>query len=578
MTKATPVPDPSIHQSRIHSTARTPVGRTPWWAETVGYQIYIRSFADSNGDGIGDLKGITDHLGYLELLGVQTIWITPFYPSPMADAGYDVSDPRNIDPMFGTLADFDELVAAAHRHHLRVLIDLVPNHTSSEHPWFQQALASPHHSPERRRYHFSEGTGEDGQHPPNNWASIFGGPAWTRVPDGQWYLHIFDTAQPDLNWQNSEVHDDLRVTLEFWLDRGVDGFRIDVAHGMAKPPELPDAPKGGAAFDRKAFEQAAVEAARHAEPTTVEDLAGQDGGVVPIAHGGKDPRFDHDDVHDIHRFIRSVVDRYGDRMTVGEVWVDDDARFSDYIRPDELHQAFNFAILEASFDAEEFRTAIIGSLAATAVVGRLPVWTLSNHDKFRAVTRFGGGELGRARARAAMLVELALPGSVYLYNGEELGLPSIDIPDAALQDPTWIRSGFTERGRDNCRLPIPWEGTVAPFGFSSTDRTWLPIPQEYGALTVEAQLEDPTSTLNLIRRALELRSGRPEFTGDEIEWYGAPPNCFAFQRRNGGLICVLNTGEAPVLLPPGDLLLATDQLGADGRLPGNASAWLVPKI
>lgn len=549
----------------------------PWWTETVGYQIYIRSFADSNGDGVGDLAGITDHLGYLELLGVQTVWITPFYPSPMADAGYDVSDPRGVDPSFGTLDDFDALVQAAHDHRLKVVIDLVPNHTSSAHPWFGQALAAKPGSVERDRYLFRDGRGPGGSEPPNNWASIFGGPAWTRAPDGQWYLHLFAPEQPDLNWRNADVHADLERTLRFWLDRGVDGFRIDVAHGMSKPDGLPDAPDGHpAAFDRSAFNEAAREAAGSGAHT-IEDLSGQDGGVVPISQGGKDPRFDDDGVHDVHRFIRSVVDQYPERMTVGEIWVDD-ASFASYIRPDELHQAFNFAVLESAFDADELRLAITRSLASAASVGALPVWTLSNHDKFRTVTRFGGGRIGLDRSRAALLMEIALPGSIYLYNGEELGLPSIDIPDAALKDPTWVRSGFTERGRDNCRLPLPWEADVAPFGFSTTSKTWLPVPTEYGALTVEKQLEDSGSTLNLVRTALELRATREEFVGDTIDWYGAPQNCFAFRRGGGGLICVLNTGEVAMVLPPGDLLLSSAELTDGGLLPGNAAAWLVPQI
>ena len=547
-----------------------------WWAETVGYQIYIRSFADASGDGLGDMRGIIDHLGYLELLGVQTVWITPFYPSPMADAGYDVADPRDVEPAFGTLSDFDELLGAAHRRGMRVIIDLVPNHTSSAHPWFQAALAAGPGSPERDRYLFRDGRGPGGNEPPNNWASIFGGPAWTRVPDGQWYLHIFDTAQPDLNWRSADVHDDLRATLEFWLGRGVDGFRIDVAHGMAKPAGLPDAPPGGAAFDRRDFELAAAAAAvEHEKSTGPEDLAGSDGGVVPIAHGGRDPRFDDDGVHDVHRFIRSVLDQHPGRMTVGEVWVDDDQRFADYIRPDELHQAFNFAILESPFDTVALREAIESSLASTAAVGSLPVWTLSNHDKIRPVTRFGGGEVGEARARALLLVELALPGAVYLYNGEELGLPSIDVPDEALQDPTWVRSGFTERGRDNCRLPVPWSGEVAPYGFSPRADTWLPVPAEYGTLTVERQLEDPGSTLNLVRRAVELRGTRPEIRGDEIDWYGGPADCFAFQRREGGLICVLNAGDTAVPLPAGELLLTSGAL-VDDELPPDTAAWLLP--
>jgi alpha-glucosidase len=521
-----------------------------WWRDAVFYQVYVRSFADANGDGVGDLEGVRSRLGYLELLGVDALWLTPFFRSPMVDHGYDVSDPRDVDPLFGDLDTFDRLVADAHNHGLRVTIDVVPNHTSDRHKWFQAAVAAAPGSPERARYVFRDGSGFGASQPPNNWTSTFGGPAWTRLAStanaaSQWYLHLFAPEQPDLNWENSEVAADLEQTLRFWLDRGVDGFRIDVAHGMAKPAGLPDMPQ-------------AI-------------------GVAPglVGTGVTDPRFDADGVHDIHRMIRKVLDEYPARMAVGEIWVTDDAAFARYVRPDELHLGFNFRLLEADFDAGSVREAIEHSLAAVQDSPSPATWTISNHDTVRPVSRYGGGEVGRARARAMALVQLALPGPVYLYNGEELGLPNVELPDWALQDPVWRRSGHTERGRDGCRVPLPWEGHTAPYGFSATPGTWLPMPNDWADRTVEAQLEDSSSTLSLHRRALELRREHTAFTGTELEWYGAPPGCLAFRRKGGGLICGLNASSTQVSLPPGQLLLASGPLPPNrDALPPDTAVWL----
>ncbi|ONI77057.1 alpha-amylase [Actinosynnema sp. ALI-1.44] len=510
----------------------------PWWQNAVFYQVYVRSFADSDGDGVGDLDGIRSRLGYLELLGVDALWLTPFYTSPMADHGYDVADPRDVDPVFGDLEKFDLLVAEAHERGIRVTIDLVPNHTSDQHPWFAAAVQAGPGSPERERYWFRQGS-----YPPNNWTSVFGGPAWTQLPDGDWYLHLFAPEQPDLNWANPDVAADLERTLRFWLDRGVDGFRIDVAHGMAKPDSLPDM-----------------------DPA----VAAQGAGL--LHDNAVDPRFDNDGVHEVHRMIRKVLDSYPDTMAVGEIWVKGDDRFARYVRPDELHLGFNFRLVDADFDADAVRTAIDGSLRAAGE--STPTWTLSNHDVVRHVTRYGDGELGLRRARAMTLVELALPGSVYLYNGEELGLATVELPEWALQDPIWERSGHTQRGRDGSRIPVPWEGTEPPYGFSTTADTWLPMPLEWAPLTVEAQLEDEDSTLSLYRHGIEIRKTHEAFTGTEIEWYGAPAGCFAFRRKGGGLICALNTSPAPVPVPPGEVLLASLPL-VDGQLPPDAAVWLV---
>ncbi|MGH3787230.1 MAG: glycoside hydrolase family 13 protein [Pseudonocardiaceae bacterium] len=521
-----------------------------WWHDATFYEVYIRSFADANGDGVGDLDGVRSRLGYLELLGVDALWLTPFFRSPMVDHGYDVSDPRDVDPLFGDLEAFDRLVADAHRHGLRMIIDLVPNHTSDHHEWFRAAVAAAPGSPERARYLFRDGSGFGGSRPPNNWTSTFGGPAWTRLPPsmsdaGQWYLHLFAPEQPDLNWENPEVAADLERTLRFWMGRGVDGFRIDVAHGMAKPPGLPDMPQP-------------IEACPGLLDTSIAD-----------------PRFDADGVHDIHRMIRKVLDEYPARVAVGELWVTDDAAFARYVRPDELHLGFNFRLLESAFDATGLRDAIEHSLMAVQHSGAPATWTISNHDVVRPVTRYGGGAVGLARARAMALVQLALPGSVFLYNGEELGLPNAELPDWALQDPVWRRSGHTTRGRDGCRIPLPWEGDTPPYGFSPTPGSWLPMPADWATLTVEAQLEDSNSMLSLYRQALELRRRHEAFTGTELEWYGAPPGCFAFRRNGeGGLICALNASDAPVPLPPGEVLIASTPLLLDDTLPPNTTAWL----
>ncbi|MCX6465058.1 MAG: alpha-amylase family glycosyl hydrolase [Pseudonocardiales bacterium] len=490
-----------------------------WWRDAVVYQVYVRSFTDSDGDGIGDLTGVRARLGYLELLGVDALWLTPFYTSPMADHGYDVADPRAVDPVFGDLEAFDALVTDAHAHGLKVTIDLVGNHTSADHEWFRAARDSAPGSPERARYHFRPGR-DDG--PPNNWQSVFGGPAWTAMPDGDWYLHLFSPEQPDLNWTNPEVWADLEKTVRFWLDRGVDGFRIDVAHGMSKPDGLPDA--------------------------------------VP---GEPDPRFDHEGVHDVHRMLRALVDHTAGRMVAGQLCVPDE-RFARYLRPDELHVGLTHRLLDVPFSAEAVRAAIEDAFAAVAGTRSPPSWTLSNHDVPRPVTRYGGGPVGLARARAMALVLLGLPGTVYLYNGEELGLPDVDLPAEVRQDPTGHRDG--------CRVPIPWEGGPPGFGFT-TGEPWLPIPDEWADRLVADQLEDTTSTLSVYRRALELRSSHPGFTGDEVEWFGAPEGCFAFRRAGSTLVCALNASAEPVPLPPGDVLLTSSPLHG-GLLPPDAAAWL----
>ena len=524
----------------------------PWWRDAVIYQIYVRSFADSDGDGVGDLPGVREQLTYVHALGVDALWLNPFYPSPQADGGYDVRDYRDVDPRFGTLADFDLLVRDAHDLGLRVLIDLVPNHTSSEHPWFRAALRSAPGSVDRARYLFRDGQGADGGQPPNDWKSVFGGPAWTRVTEadgtpGQWYLHLFATEQPDLDWTNQDVRDEFESILRFWFDRGVDGFRVDVAHGLAKDPEMPD-------------------------------LAGRHDAGGPAREGH--PHWDQDEVHEVYRSWRRLADSYaGDRVFVGEVWVQSPARLARYLRPDELHTAFTFGFLLAPWDAGALRQAVVDSIEALAEVGAPPTWVLSNHDVTRHVTRFGGGEVGLRRARSAALLMLALPGGAYVYQGEELGLPEVtELPAELRQDPTFIRTAGAEVGRDGCRVPIPWRGSAPPFGAAPSGATWLPQPADWAELTVERQESDESSTLRLYRGALWLRHQLRAAGDERLEWLESEPDVIAFRRPGERLTCVLNASDAEVERPRSlaegaVVLLASNRLPTGSRIPPDTAVW-----
>ncbi|UPK74427.1 glycoside hydrolase family 13 protein [Nocardioidaceae bacterium SCSIO 66511] len=520
----------------------TPSARPLWWRHAVCYQIYVRSFADSNGDGIGDLAGITSRIPYLADLGIDAVWLTPFYPSPQADHGYDVADYRDVDPLFGDLDDFDAMLAQAHRHGIRVIADIVPNHSSTHHRWFREALASAPGSAERARYHFRPGGGHNGDEPPNNWQSIFGGPAWTRIDDGSWYLHLFDASQPDFNWDNADVGDEFDSVLRFWLDRGVDGFRIDVAHGMFKAPGLPDLTE-----------------------------VGGEGGVEAAISEWDRPYWNQPGIHDVFRRWHRVLAEYpGDRMAIGEAWVATPEAMARYVRPDELQQCFNFHWLDAVWSAEEFREVIRQTYAAVAPVDATPTWVLSNHDVTRTVTRYGGGAVGLARARAALLAMFGLPGSAYVYAGEELGLPQVDVAPSDRQDPTWLRGGG--EGRDGCRVPLPWSGTSAPFGFGpATGQPWLPQPDYFADLTVDEQRADPGSTLNLVREALAIRRGLLPSLPDEIELLDLGDDVLAYRR--GALTCIVNCGERWLQLPPGTRLLAsTGQVATS--LPPDTAVWL----
>ncbi len=531
------------------------VAGSPWWRDAVFYQIYVRSFADADGDGLGDLPGIVSRLPYLRELGTDAVWLTPFYPSPQHDAGYDVADFCAVDPRFGTLADFDTLVDAAHGLGLRVVVDIVPNHTSWAHAWFRAALEAAPGSAERARYIFREGRGPGGDEPPNNWQSVFGGPAWTRATGadgtpGEWYLHLFDQSQPDLNWRNPEVGDMFESVLRFWLDRGVDGFRIDVAHSLFKEESLRD------------------------QVRTHEVVAGQtldeDGGMV-TPHEDDEPMWDQPEVHDVYRRWHRVLAEYpGDRMSVAEAWTKTPESMARFVRPDELSQSFNFAWLAAPWSATAFARVIESTVAALEPVGASATWVLENHDVIRVVTRYGGGEVGLARARAAALAMLALPGSAYLYQGQELGLAQVDVPPAARQDPMWFRTG--EVGRDGCRVPVPWSGVEPPFGFGPGEgQPWLPQPEDWAALTVEAESADSDSTLSFFRRALELRRKVALASGDEVLVHPVVDGVLRFDRAE--LRVVVNCSQASVDLPPGEILLASGPL-TDDQLPPDTSVWV----
>ncbi len=536
-----------------------------WWRHAVVYQIYPRSFADGDGDGTGDIAGMRSRLPYLSRLGIDAVWINPWYRSALRDGGYDVADYRQINEQFGTIAEAEAFISEAADFGIRVIVDLVPNHTSSEHRWFVDALASPPGSPERARYHFLAGRGDDGELPPNDWTSVFGGPAWTRVASGagepgEWYLHIFDESQPDVNWEHPDVRDEFEAVMRFWLDRGAAGFRIDVAHSLVKAPGYPD-------LGRRSH---------------------RDGPKMTDGH----PFWDRDEIHPIVRRWRALLDGYDDRMMVAEAWVRADRR-PLYLRPDEYHQAFDFDFLSADWNALTFRSIVDASVTFAVGVGSNPTWVLSNHDVVRHTTRYGlpaGTDLttwpltgpvelldatqGLRRARAACLVTLSLPGSAYIYQGEELGLPEVwNLPLDVLDDPVWRDSGHTRKGRDGCRVPLPWEPEGPSLGFGA-GAAWLPQPDEFAHLAASLQDGDDASMLTLYRRALALRR-RLLVADDHIEFLDLGADVFGF-RRGGGIRCIVNMGDEAIPMPPGELLLCSDAAieRDQAELPADTAVWL----
>ncbi|MFT0846804.1 alpha-amylase family glycosyl hydrolase [Actinomycetaceae bacterium L2_0104] len=561
--------DPSVHPQ----SGNRLVADADWWRQAAVYQIYPRSFADANGDGIGDLRGIISRIDYLATLGIDAVWLSPFYPSQLADGGYDVDDYRDVDPRIGTLDEFDEMLAELHAVGIRVIVDIVPNHTSDRHIMFREALAAGRGSAERDRYIFREGRGGNGELPPADWTSNFGGPAWSRVHDGQWYLHNFAPEQPDVNWDSPEIHEEFIRTLRFWADRGVDGFRIDVAHGLAK--DLPEVLPSQAELDA-------------------------------LPHDGNHPLWDRDDVHEIYAQWRTVFNEYSPaRTAVAEAWVHSD-RLPPYASPNGLGQAFNFDLLQADFNAAQFKRIVSHNMDLAARSGSSSTWVLSNHDVVRHPTRYGlpdsprdnagkvlqqsgaafewllsGGTspaLDRAgglrRARAATMFMLSLPGSAYLYQGEELGLHEVvEIEPGQRQDPTFFRTEGRDIGRDGCRVPLPWTSKRPAFGFSEHD-AHLPQPDWFAEASVQAEDSEPSSTLNLYREALHLRQRLQP--AERMEWVQGlcGEEVLAFVRP-GGWLTVTNFGATAVDMPAGKVLLSSSPL-ENGRLPRETTAWLLP--
>jgi alpha-glucosidase len=517
----------------------------PWWREAVVYQVYPRSFACArNPSGVGDLRGIVARLDHIVDLGVDAIWLSPVFHSPMADHGYDVSGYCDIDPLFGTMADFEDLLAAAHARGVRVLLDMVPNHTSDQHPWFTAAVAAGRGSRSRRRYLFRDGRGDL---PPTDVVSSFGGgPVWTRVaePDGspgQWYFHLFAAEQPDLDWTEPQVLADFEGIWRFWLDKGVDGFRVDVADHLTKDVDRTDVPEGNQLLEHDADNR----------------------------------------THRVWRAFRRLLDGYSPpRAAVGEIWAEGDAR-ALYCRSDEFPSAFAFGLLKAGWDAGSLRSAIDGALRERGALGAAPAWVIDNHDTPRSATRLGPGAVGLARSRALTQVMLALPGSVYLYQGQELGLPNVDaLPDDVLQDPIWVRSGFTDRGRDGCRVPLPWSGDSPPFGFAPAGvPTWLPQPDTFAEYTVDGQTADPASTLRLVRRLVHLRRGAPELRGGSLAWLDCRPDLLHFERQADTRRCrvLMNLGDVALPLPDGEVLAASGEL-TGGLVPPDTTVWMRPGV
>jgi len=563
VTVASTRPPTEAAQRQSEGATRRDTGPA-WWRNAVIYEVYLRSFADGDGDGTGDLAGARARLPYLSALGVDAVWFTPWYVSPLADGGYDVADYRAIDPTFGTLAEAEAFIAEARALGIRTIVDIVPNHVSDRHPWFRAALAAGDGSPERERFWFRPGGGPDGSIPPTRWISNFGGETWSRTqnPDGtpgDWYLHLFTPQQPDLNWEHPDVRREHEDILRFWFDRGAGGVRIDSAALLIKDPALPEVPDSPA----------------------------------PGGH----PNTDRDGLHEVYRSWRAVADGYpGERVLVGELWLPDPERFASYLRPDELHTAFNFDFMARPWDAASLTASIEETLAIHAPVGAPATWVLSNHDVTRPVTRYGRADssfafarkrtgiatdvaLGRRRARAAALLAAALPGSLYIYQGDELGLDEVEVPESEIQDPMHARSGGVDPGRDGCRVPLPWSGESSPFGFSpqgADAAPWLSQPAHWADLTVEAQLADPGSMLQLYRAALRIRHNEPGLAGAAFGWLRADPGVLAFSRGER-FVSVTNLSPDAVALPPHSELLLTSADLVDGRLPPDATAWLRPK-
>ena len=495
----------------------------PWWHNSVGYEVYLRSFADSDGDGVGDLAGVTQRLDYLRELGIDLIWITPFYPSPMVDFGYDVSDYCDVDPLFGSIRDFDRLVAEAHDRELRVVIDLIPNHCSDQHVWFRNAVEDPDSS--YRDYFIWRPPAADGG-PPNNWRSNFGGQAWTLEPlSGEYYLHLFLPEQPDLNWRNPAVQREFIRILRYWLAKGVDGFRIDVAHALVKDLEL---------RDNVQHRDVALDAPRREQWAAFDHL--YDVGQV--------------ETPDIYKRWRSIVEDH-DAVLIGETYVLDASLFGSMLRGDGLHHGFWFKPMFIDWDPRQIRRALSDALDAVDPDAMIS-WVTSSHDDPRAATRFGGGDLGRERALALSMLLFCLPGLPFLYQGEELGLVDGVVTEDERADPV---GADVSLGRDGCRTPMPWEPGPG-FGFSDATSTWLPHGGRRDQDTTHVQRADPRSWFHKFRALIALRKTHATLRGPDVEWIETTDGSVSFRR--GAIYVTANAGEHPVVLGvEGDVLFST---------------------
>ncbi len=552
----------------MQKTGQAPSGQNDknWWRQAVVYQIYPRSYADSNADGIGDLKGVTSRIDYLQSLNIDAIWLSPFYPSPLVDGGYDVSDYRNVDPKLGTLADFDEMLAALHNVGIRIFVDIVPNHCSHLHQWFQDALAAPPHSPERNRFIFRDGRGEDKAQPPTDWVSHFAPSAWTHESTfggvhNQWFLHYFAPEQPDWNWDNPEIAEDFLKTLKFWADRGVDGFRIDVAHGLKKDLSEP--------FRMRNTLEHEID-----RPT--------DGNGILA---------DRNEVFDVYKQWRKLFNQYDPpKVAVAEANVLPE-RIPLYASEETLGQCFDFRFIFTPFNAQAYKENVTEAIELAKINGSSCTWCLSNHDQIRHATKFGldksvdrrlwmlsdgksaelDRETGTKRALAATLFILALPGSTYLYQGEELGLHEVtDIPESMIQDPQYLKNLKFDKGRDGCRVPLPWEANADYFGFS-TGGSHLPQPSWFKNYAVDMQFGKHESSLSIYQEALRIR--KDLMCEESMTWHETgDPEVLHFSRPNGWN-CLINFEGDDYLIPNGDIILSSTPI-VKGRLPAGSTLWI----
>ena len=536
-----------------------------WWRQAAIYQIYPRSFADNDGNGIGDLKGVTAKVDYLASLSLDAVWLSPFYPSALADGGYDVDDYRNVDPKLGTLADFDEMLVALHGAGIRVFVDIVPNHSSNLHQWFKDAIAAEPGSSERARYIFRDGRGASGEIPPTDWPSHFAPSAWTHESTwggkhNQWYMHWFAPEQPDWNWDNPEIEADFLTTLKFWADRGVDGFRVDVAHALKK--DLSEPLRMRATMEYEA-------------PQTLDGT-----GIL----------MDRNEVFEVYRSWRKLFNTYDPpRVAVAEANVHP-SRMPLYASEETLGQSFDFRFIDAAFSARTYKDCVSQSLELAKKNNSSTTWTLGNHDQMRYATKLGlhpivdrnewllsngqshpvDFEIGTRCSVAGNLFILALPGCTYIYQGDELGIHEVaDIPVDQIQDPVYLRNLKQAKGRDGARVPLPWTRGGTNFGFGA-GTPHLPQPQWFGDFSVEAESGVAGSPLEIFRKALKLR--RELQCAEEITWHQTSSEDVLHFSRPNGWNCITNFKAHKYSLPAGEVILSSSPI-VDGKISAGTTVW-----